>query len=95
MGTYSYVNPVVAVIVGWLAGEIIDGWVVAGITTILLGVFLVRRRRTAFLEGKRVGHSRGTGSSAARTRHQAGTVAGQHAFPRQPFREASGAWRSK
>ena len=35
-------NPVIAVLIGWVAGEMIDGWVLAGIATILLGVFLVR-----------------------------------------------------
>ncbi|MCI0378353.1 MAG: EamA family transporter [Gemmataceae bacterium] len=42
VGTYAYVNPVIAVVVGWLAGESITGALVAGIGVILFGVFLVR-----------------------------------------------------
>jgi drug/metabolite transporter (DMT)-like permease len=42
VGTYSYVNPVVAVLVGAIDGEMITWSVVAGIGVILLGVFLVR-----------------------------------------------------
>lgn len=42
VGTYAYVNPVVAVLVGWLAGEEMNGWIASGIGVILFGVFLVR-----------------------------------------------------
>jgi len=42
-GTYAYVNPVVAVAIGWLlAGEAITVPVVLGMIIILTGVFLVR-----------------------------------------------------
>ncbi len=41
-GTYAYVNPVIAVLVGGLWGEIIDGWVIGGMAVILAGVALVR-----------------------------------------------------
>lgn len=41
-GTYAYVNPVVAVLVAWAAGEAMSVWIVAGITVILAGVALVR-----------------------------------------------------
>jgi drug/metabolite transporter (DMT)-like permease len=42
-GTYAYVNPVVAVLVGCaLDGEALTGWVVGGIVVILAGVALVR-----------------------------------------------------
>lgn len=42
-GTYAYVNPVVAVLVGWLlGGEEITGWMVGGMIVILAGVALVR-----------------------------------------------------
>ncbi len=42
-GTYAYVNPVVALLIGWLlGGEIITTWIVAGMIVILLGVGLVR-----------------------------------------------------
>jgi drug/metabolite transporter (DMT)-like permease len=42
-GTYAYVNPLVAILVGWLVGgERITGWIVAGMGVILLGVALVR-----------------------------------------------------
>lgn len=49
VGTYAYVNPVVAVLVGWVAGEEINVWLAAGICVILFGVFLVRggERHTA------------------------------------------------
>jgi drug/metabolite transporter (DMT)-like permease len=42
VGTYAYVNPVIAVLVGTVAGEEFTGWLAAGICVILLGVFLVR-----------------------------------------------------
>jgi drug/metabolite transporter (DMT)-like permease len=43
VGTYAYVNPVVAILVGWLlAGEPITGWTLGGMVVILAGVALVR-----------------------------------------------------
>lgn len=42
VGTYAYVNPVIAVAVGWFDGEAVTGWIVAGIVVILSGVYLVR-----------------------------------------------------
>lgn len=42
VGTYAYVNPVVAVLAGWLTGEEMNVWIAGGIGVILLGVFLVR-----------------------------------------------------
>lgn len=42
VGTYAYVNPVVAILVGWSAGEILSPAMLAGIVVILFGVFLVR-----------------------------------------------------
>jgi len=42
VGTYAYVNPVIAIVVGWAAGEEITGLIMLGICVILLGVFLVR-----------------------------------------------------
>jgi drug/metabolite transporter (DMT)-like permease len=42
-GTYAYVNPAVALLVGWLlGGETISGWLVGGMVVILAGVALVR-----------------------------------------------------
>jgi drug/metabolite transporter (DMT)-like permease len=42
-GTYAYVNPLVAILVGWLlGGESITGSIVAGMAVILAGVALVR-----------------------------------------------------
>jgi drug/metabolite transporter (DMT)-like permease len=41
-GTYAYVNPLVAVLVGLLDGEELTGWIVGGIAIILAGVALVR-----------------------------------------------------
>ena len=56
--TYSYVNPVIAVFLGWwLLHEAITGWTVAGTILILLGVaaaFSARRRGS----GSRPGHGR-------------------------------------
>ena len=43
VGTYAYVNPVIAVFLGLCVGEKMDGWIFAGIAVILLGVYLVRR----------------------------------------------------
>ncbi len=43
VGTYAYVNPVVAILVGWLLnGEEITIWIVSGMIVILAGVALVR-----------------------------------------------------
>ncbi len=41
-GTYAYVNPALAVLVGWLFGEEVTIWVAAGLVVILGGVALVR-----------------------------------------------------
>jgi drug/metabolite transporter (DMT)-like permease len=42
-GTAGYVNPVVAVLAGWLLGnEELSGWIVGGMVIILAGVALVR-----------------------------------------------------
>jgi len=44
--TYSYVNPVVAVLLGWLIlGEPITGWTMGGMALVLLGVAGVFRER--------------------------------------------------
>jgi drug/metabolite transporter (DMT)-like permease len=42
VGTYAYVNPAVAMLVAWGAGEPITWLTLAGIGVILVGVFLVR-----------------------------------------------------
>lgn len=43
VGTYAYVNPVIAVLVGWLLDrEELSGWILAGMVVILAGVALVR-----------------------------------------------------
>ena len=42
VGTYAYVNPVIAVFIGWCVGEPIHAWLFAGIAVILAGVYLVR-----------------------------------------------------
>jgi hypothetical protein len=41
-GTYAYVNPLVAVLIGWIDGEDLDRWIIGGICVILTGVALVR-----------------------------------------------------
>jgi len=43
-GTYAYVNPIVAVILGWaLGGEPITGRVILTGSIVVLGVFLILR----------------------------------------------------
>jgi drug/metabolite transporter (DMT)-like permease len=43
VGTYAYVNPIIAVFIGWSANETtVDALLLAGIAVILLGVYLVR-----------------------------------------------------
>jgi drug/metabolite transporter (DMT)-like permease len=42
VGTYAYVNPVIAVLIGGFYGEPLDRWLFAGIAVILAGVYLVR-----------------------------------------------------
>ncbi len=43
VSTYAYVNPVIAVFLGWLLlGERLDAWMLLGTAAILLGVLLVR-----------------------------------------------------
>ncbi|MFO0969695.1 MAG: EamA family transporter [Gemmataceae bacterium] len=51
VGTYSYVNPVVAILVAWAAGETITWQIGAGILVILFGVFLVRGGEKPLLAG--------------------------------------------
>jgi drug/metabolite transporter (DMT)-like permease len=42
-GTYAYVNPLVAILIGWLVGgEDLTGWIIGGMVVILMGVTLVR-----------------------------------------------------
>jgi drug/metabolite transporter (DMT)-like permease len=42
VSTYAYVNPAVAVLVGWADGEEMTVWLAGGIAVILVGVALVR-----------------------------------------------------
>ncbi len=42
VGTYAYVNPAVAILVAWAAGEEMTPWLLGGIAVILAGVALVR-----------------------------------------------------
>lgn len=42
VGTYAYVNPTIALVVGWLYGEELSWWVLGGMVVILAGVALVR-----------------------------------------------------
>ena len=51
--TYAYVNPVLAVVLGWLIlGEEITWWTIAGTALVLLGVTGVFRERLAQLKSK-------------------------------------------
>jgi drug/metabolite transporter (DMT)-like permease len=43
VGTYAFVNPIVAILVGWLIGrETLSEWILGGVAIILSGVALVR-----------------------------------------------------
>jgi drug/metabolite transporter (DMT)-like permease len=43
VGTYAYVNPLIAILVGWVVGgEELTPWILGGMVVILLGVALVR-----------------------------------------------------
>jgi drug/metabolite transporter (DMT)-like permease len=45
-GTYAYVNPLVAILIGWLlGGDELTGWIIGGMVVILAGVTLVRSGR--------------------------------------------------
>lgn len=44
VGIYAYINPIVAVLLGWLIlNERMDGWVMLGIAITLYGVYMVNR----------------------------------------------------
>ena len=47
VGTYAYVNPAIAVVLGVLDGEPLTAWLLGGIVIILIGVALVRTGHTA------------------------------------------------
>jgi drug/metabolite transporter (DMT)-like permease len=68
-GTYAYVNPLVAILIGWLlGGEEITVWLLGGMVIILAGVFLVRSggvragRRTEAKRGARPEPPHGNGA---------------------------------
>lgn len=44
---YAYINPVIAVILGWLVlGERMDGWMITGTVIVLAGVVIVNAEKT-------------------------------------------------
>jgi len=44
---YAYINPVIAVILGWLVlGERMDGWMIAGTVVVLAGVVIVNSEKS-------------------------------------------------
>ena len=44
VGTYAYINPIIAVFIGWITNETeVHAWLIPGIAVILGGVYLVRR----------------------------------------------------
>jgi drug/metabolite transporter (DMT)-like permease len=44
---YAYINPVIAVILGWLVlGERMDGWMITGTAVVLAGVVVVNSEKT-------------------------------------------------
>lgn len=59
VGTYAYVNPVVAVVVGhFLGGEVLDVRTVLGTVLVLLGVVVITtRRKSDVATGSRAPHS--------------------------------------
>jgi hypothetical protein len=82
VGTYAYVNPCVAVLVGWLvAGETITLGIIGGMLIILLGVALVR---SAGARTERGGPSGVLGLTAIRLAAPDGQAA-----TCQPFRAGS------
>lgn len=45
VATYAYVNPIIAVLLGWvILGETVSVWILAGMVTILFSLTLVRHR---------------------------------------------------
>lgn len=49
LSTIAYVNPLVAVILGWLVlGETLNGWQIAGMFVLLFGVVLINTRASSF-----------------------------------------------
>ncbi|MSU76573.1 MAG: hypothetical protein EXS16_00615 [Gemmataceae bacterium] len=42
VGTYAYINPIIAVFIGACVGEPLHGWLFAGIVIILVSVYLIR-----------------------------------------------------
>lgn len=57
--SYAYINPLIAVIIGFFAGEVITGWTFLSFIAVIAGVALVnsgyqRRRRLAEAEAKRI-----------------------------------------
>ena len=58
VATYAYVNPVVAVLLGWLfLGESVDGYIVAGAAIIVPAVALVTRAEAPPRDGTQVGET--------------------------------------
>jgi drug/metabolite transporter (DMT)-like permease len=73
VGTYAYVNPVVAILVGWQLGkEELSPWILGGMAIILAGVALVR---VGGLRGARITEARIRGSE----REMANTLAEREA----------------
>jgi drug/metabolite transporter (DMT)-like permease len=73
VGTYAYVNPLVAILVGCLDGEELTGGIVAGMAVILAGVALVRRDHTFASRGS--GEARTDAGSDGPTGPRAPTTA--------------------
>jgi drug/metabolite transporter (DMT)-like permease len=49
LSTIAYVNPLVAVILGWVVlGETLNGWQVGGMFVLLFGVLLINTRAGSF-----------------------------------------------
>ncbi|HZT79792.1 MAG TPA: EamA family transporter, partial [Gemmataceae bacterium] len=76
-GTYAYVNPLVALLIGWLlGGEELTGWLLGGVAVILAGVALVRSGGTK--DGRRreaVPAADGRGGVARQAAGRAGQAA--------------------
>jgi len=59
LSTIAYVNPLVAVILGWLVlDETLNGWQVAGMFVLLFGVVLINTRAGSFAKKILLGRAR-------------------------------------
>jgi len=69
VSTYAYVNPVIAVFLGWaVGGEMLNGRMLLAAATIVLGVIIITTRRTPAANVVQLSNSTNVTSSATATR---------------------------